>query len=629
MILDQFTTEELALATGGASFGVWVWDLEADDIRWSSKLGDIYGIDELLYPTNAAELLAILPPSVGINFKADILASVDQVTGRFEFDHQIDRHDGQVGWVRNCGHIEFDVDMRPVKLCATTIDISEQKVAELALQKREEQFRRFSELTSDYIFEVDMTVEPLVPHVAAGSYERVVGYTSAELAEKGGWTSIICPEDLAEGMEVWKQLGAGMPTVHEYRIINAYGETRWLRDHSYPVMVNGKLVKILGGVKDISETKVLQDQLMQAQKHEAMAHLVGAVAHDFNNLLYVVSASTEMMSLGKDNIESLQDDILLACDRATELTRSLLAFARKDLAQPRTIRLSEAVDETNSMLQRAVGEQIRVCTRYSAGINDKVDIDPGHLQLVLLNLATNARAAMSGRGELLLSISAVSPEEIDIPEMNQGETVVLEVADTGCGISEQDLPHIFDPLFTTKSASEGSGIGLATCWQIIEHAGGTIRVKSEVAKGTTFSIYLPAVHTDVYTETESAGKFSVGGKERILVVENDVDVRRVSMRILRSYGYTVSGVSDVQSASRAIAEGGYDLLLVDVHLPDGDGFDLINELGKATPDVPVLLVSGYIDDNTRSRIRAGGHTVLPKPFSAAALARSVRATLDA
>ena len=629
MILDQFTTEELALATGGASFGIWVWDLEADNIRWSSKLGDIYGIETSLYPTNAAELLAILPASVGINLKADILASVDQVTGRFEFDHQIDRRDGQVGWVRNCGHVEFDGYGQPIKFCATAIDINEQKITELALQKREEQFRRFSELTSDYIYEVDMTVEPLVPHVAAGSYGRVVGYTSAELAEKGGWISIICPEDIAEGMEVWEQLDAGMPTVHEYRILNAYGETRWLRDHSYPVMVSGELVKIIGGVKDISETKVLQDQLVQALKHEAMAHLVGAVAHDFNNLLYVVSASTEMMSLGKDNIESLQDDVLLACDRAAELTRSLLAFARKDLAQPRTVRLSEAVDETNSMLQRAVGEQIRVCTGYSAGVNDKVDIDPGHLQLVLLNLATNARAAMSGRGELILSISAVGPEEIDIPEMNQRETVVLEVADTGCGISEQNLPLIFDPLFTTKSASEGSGIGLATCWQIIERAGGTIRVKSDVAKGTTFSIYLPAVHTDVFTETESAGRYSVGGKERILVVENDVDVRRVSMRILRSYGYTVSGVHGVQSASRAMADGGYDLLLVDVHLPDGDGFDLINELGKANPDLPVLLVSGYIDDNTRSRIRAGGYTVLPKPFSAAALVRSVRATLDA
>ena len=179
MILDQFTADELALATGGASFGVWVWDLEADDIRWSSKLGDIYGIDASLYPTNAAELLAILPASVGINLKADILASVDQVTGRFEFDHQIDRRDGQVGWVRNCGHVEFDGYGQPIKFCATAIDINEQKITELALQKREEQFRRFSELTSDYIYEVDMTVEPLVPHVAAGSYGRVVGYTSA------------------------------------------------------------------------------------------------------------------------------------------------------------------------------------------------------------------------------------------------------------------------------------------------------------------------------------------------------------------------------------------------------------------------------------------------------------------
>ena len=628
-MLDRFTTDELCSAIESANFGFWVWDLDADDVRWSSPLGDIYGIEPALFPGNAAELQATLPPSAGLKLQDDILASVDQATGQFEFVHQIVRRDGHTGWVRNCGHVDFHENRQPAKISAIAIDITEQKLAELALQKREEQFRRFSELTSDYIFEVDMTVQPLVPHIVAGSYDRVVGYSAAELAEKGGWTGIMLPEDISNGMKVWKQLEAGIPTVHEYRILNGHGELRWLRDHSYPVMVDGKLVKLIGGVKDISETRVLQDQLVQAQKHEAMAHLVGAVAHDFNNLLYVVSASTEMMSLDKDNIDDLKADVLLACDRAAELTRSLLAFTRKDLPQPRTIRLTEAVKETSGMLQRAVGEKISIRTVYADTVNDRVEIDPGHLQLVLLNLATNARAAMSGHGELVISVSAVDTDVIDIPEMNSVDSVVLAVTDTGCGISDENLQQIFDPFFTTKPAGEGSGIGLATCWQIIESAGGTFRVMSEVGQGATFLIYLPTVNTAVYAEPEAAASYSIGGVENILVVENNADVRRVSMRILRSYGYSVNGVQSGQAARRAVADDNYDLLLVDVRLPDIDGVALINELRKTNPDLPALLVSGYIDDNTRSRIREAGHSVLPKPFSAMALARSVRATLSA
>ena len=470
-MLDRFTTDELCFAIDGAEIGFWVWDLYADDVRWSPQLGVIYDIEETYFPSNFAEFSAILPPYVDEKLKDVIAASADHVNGRFQLEHQVIRQDGHPGWVRNCGRVEFDEYQRPVKVCSITIDITEQKLAELSLQEREEQLRRISELTSDYIFEADMTVQPIVPHVVAGSYERVVGYTPAELAEKGGWTSVMAPEDINSGMEVWKLLESGVPTVHEYRIFNRLGEIRWLRDHSFPVIEDGKLVKVIGGVKDISETKALQDQLLQAKKHEALAHLSGAVAHDFNNLLLVVIASTELMTLESDDIEYLKDDILLACDRAAELTRSLLAFTRKDISQPRTVRLSEAVDGTKSLLQRAVGEQIEIHVEHSDTANDKVDIDPGHLQLVLLNLATNARAAMSGRGQFVLSISSGASDTIDIPDMKSDKTVVLTVTDSGSGIRDADLHHIFDPFFTTKPVSQGSGIGLATCWQIIERAG--------------------------------------------------------------------------------------------------------------------------------------------------------------
>ena len=395
-------------------------------------------------------------------------------------------------------------------------------------------------------------------------------------------------------------------------------------------MQDGELVQIIGGVKDITETKALRDQLLQAQKHEAMAHLVSAVAHDFNNLLVVVMASTELMTQDgdADEFEELKADNLIACDRAAELTRKLLAFTRKDLPQTQTVRLSDTVRETSGILRRAVGEQIEVRMDFSSEVNDIVDIDPGHLQLVLLNLARNSRAAMNHQGELVLSVSAVDPDAIHLPEMNLQKTVLLEVTDSGCGITEENIARVFDPFFTTKSAGEGCGIGLATCWQIIDRAGGAIHVKSELGHGTTFSIHLPTVNKPVREKTTPVANVTLGGTERILVVDDDDDVRRTTVRILESFGYEVCGVDCGQAARQAVAEANYDMLLVDVRLPDGDGCSLVKELKKTNPNVSALLVSGYIDDGVRARVRNDGYRVLAKPFSGTALARSIRATLQ-
>lgn len=628
-MFDGFSSDELRLAMDGAKLGCWTWDFKADAIRWSSHLGDIYDVETAHFPNNIAELSAILPPQIGANLQNQILASADHPSGRFELDHPIIRCNGSNGWVRNSGHIKLDDNRLPDKLFAIAIDITAEKQAESSLQKLQLQFRRFSEVTSDYIYEVDMITRPLVPDVVVGSYENVVGYTAAELAEKGGWTGIINTEDLKQGMEVWKKLEAGVPTVHEYRIINAQGESRWIRDHCYPILENGKLIKVIGGVKDISETKALQDQLILAQKHEAMAHLVGAVAHDFNNLLFVVSATTEVMSPQRDDLEDLKADVLTTCNRAADLTRSLLAFTRKDLPQQRTIRLSEAITKTISMLQRAVGEQINIRMEYSDTVNDKVDIDPGQLQLLLLNLATNARAAMLCQGEMTISILAVDPKTIDIPEMKIDKTVLLAIQDSGCGIAKENINRVFDTFFTTKSVDEGSGIGLATCSQIIERAGGTIRVESEPGHGTTFLVYLPTVETAVCAEPSQPANYLVGGKERVLVIEDDNDVRRLSIRMLQGYGYDAGGVGSAKAARQAVTDSDYDLIVVDVHLPDGDGCTLIKELRNAKPDLSALLVSASIDNTIRDRVRAYGHSVLPKPFSASALARSVRTTLSA
>ena len=262
-------------------------------------------------------------------------------------------------------------------------------------------------------------------------------------------------------------------------------------------------------------------------------------------------------------------------------------------------------------------------------VKDTVAIDPGHLQLVLLNLATNARIAMREQGELNISVSSVAPDSVDLPNMSVEKCVLLEVADTGCGIDSESIQRVFEESFTTERDGVGFGVGLASCKQLIEQVGGTILAKSLPGQGTTFSIYLPTAEEGAGKTSSTVGNFSVGGKERILVVEDDSDVRRVSVQALKAYGYDVSDVDSIQGAREAVEEGGFDLVVVDIRLPDGDGCNLVTEIKDVIPGVSALLVSGYVDDNIRSRVRADGLHVLPKPFTGAALARSVRSTLQA
>ena len=628
-MLSKFSTDEWQSTLHGAGIGIWSWDVVSDKLSWSTRVGEVYGLEPVDYPDNI-EAFSKLIASPSDDLRVQIFEALNPETGRFEIEHQVERRDGSIGWVRNSGSMELGECNQPEKLIVAAMDITSQKETELSLQNREEQFRRFSQLTSDYLYETDMTVSPLVPSIVAGSYERLVGYSPKELAEQGGWMGVINPDDRVAAEAVWNRLKAGFPTVHDYRITNRDGETRWLRDHSQPILKDGELTRVIGGVKDITETKTLQEELLQAQKHEAVAHLAGAVAHDFNNLMCVVVGSTELMSMEEDESEreELQSEVLLACDRATELTRSLLTFSGKDLPITQVVRLSGTLENTRSLLQRAVGGAIKLNMEYLPNVNDKVEIDPGHLQLVLLNLATNARKAMRDHGELNISVAEVDSHSVELPEMQVGKYALLEISDTGCGIPEENLDRVFEPFFTTSSDGKGFGIGLATCRQIVEQAGGTIRARGHEERGATFTVYLPAVNTAASPSQVSTQQFTIGGKERILVVEDDLAVRRVSEHTLKSLGYEVSGAGSVQAAHQEMARTAFDLLLVDIQLPDGDGCSLVSELRKTAPGLPALLVSGHVNDEVRERVRTEGHSILPKPFSINALARSVRATLE-
>jgi signal transduction histidine kinase/CheY-like chemotaxis protein len=381
----------------------------------------------------------------------------------------------------------------------------------------------------------------------------------------------------------------------------------------------------------------LEDRLRQVQKMEAIGVLAGGVAHDFNNLLTAILGYCELVNFGVADRVEVQEhvhEIKNAAERAASLTRQLLAFSRKQVMNPKTLDLDALVNGVSRMLQRVIGEHIHVIIR-SRREHTFVNADPSQLEQVLLNLAVNARDAMPSGGRLTIETNAVVLADSGPSrphELAPGAYVTLTVSDTGTGIDQATLPRIFEPFFTTKRIGEGTGLGLATVYGIVQQSGGHIAVSSIVGRGTTFEIYLPAAPgPDASTlSTDVIGGAPTGSGEVILVCEDEPMVRALTVQFLRHLKYTVLGASHPGEAL-ALCEshsGRIDLLLTDVLMPEMNGRELYRFLSRTRRDTAVLYMSGY----TESGIVQGGvleadTAFLPKPFTLVQLAHAVRNVL--
>jgi CheY-like chemotaxis protein len=371
---------------------------------------------------------------------------------------------------------------------------------------------------------------------------------------------------------------------------------------------------------------------------EAVGRLAGGIAHDFNNVLTAILGYSDLL-LGQ--IEERHwmwkhlNEIRKASDFASSLTQQLLAFSRRQPLYPRVFAVNESVRKVEKMLQRVIGEQIKVRTQLYAELGC-VKADATQFEQVLLNLAVNARDAMPDGGTLVIATSDVSyviEGESAVPDMPAGEYVKLMVTDSGVGIPADVIKHIFEPFFTTKENGQGTGLGLSTCYGIVRQSGGYIAVESSSGLGTSFSIYLPRV--DEKGEPAQAIKqvgALPGGHETILYVEDEITVRNLTAHVLRRLGYTVLEAGDGAQA-RGLCESHdvrkIDLLLSDVVLPDLGGKELCDWLRDRTSDIRVLFCSGYVDENILKRYGIDlGTAFLQKPFSPSDLARKVREVID-
>lgn len=390
-------------------------------------------------------------------------------------------------------------------------------------------------------------------------------------------------------------------------------------------------------IQDIAERRRLEEQLRQSQKMEAVGQLAGGVAHDFNNLLTIILGYSDivMESLRQDDpLCELVGEIQKAAQRSSSLTRQLLAFSRKQVLAPKVLDLNEVVRDTEKMLRRVISEDVVLTTKLHPRLAP-VKADPGQLEQVLLNLAVNAKDAMPHGGTLTIETNNV---ELDADYVQargaarDGWHVMLAVTDSGSGIDADTKRHIFEPFFTTKELGKGTGLGLAVVHGVVKQSGGHIEVYSEPGIGTSFKIYLPAVHQGAKLERATSKNSLVPhGTETVLIVEDEEGVRNLSRAALMKYGYTVLAAGSPGQALQVSQAHGkpIDLLLTDVVMPQFNGRRLAELLQAERPDMKVIFMSGYTDDAVvRQGILEAGVHFLHKPFSPAALAVKVREVLD-
>ena len=401
---------------------------------------------------------------------------------------------------------------------------------------------------------------------------------------------------------------------------------------------NGKAIRLIGVLMDMTASKQLQQQFARSQRMEAFGQLAGGVAHDFNNFLTTILGYSDLVVAeveGRGTIAKYISEIRSAAGRASSLTRQLLAFSRRQPMEPRILEVNSTISNLERSILRLLGENIAViCELLPDKQPAHIKVDPNQFTQIIVNLAVNARDAMPSGGTLtlksdIISVTGKSNDPL-MPELPPGKFVVISVIDDGIGISDEIKAHIFEPFFTTKDDRFGSGLGLATCYGIIRQSGGHISLESELGKGTAVHIYLPLVAPPPRTTHRKPRLSSLpSGDETVLVVEDDRSVRHVVVRTLRSLGYNVVEALRADDAKQRITENadGINVVVSDVMLPDMSGCAFADWTRTHSPQTQIVLVSGYLSDVTNG-VDTRDVFFLPKPFDPEQLATTVRAALD-
>jgi PAS domain S-box-containing protein len=516
-------------------------------------------------------------------------------------------------------------------------DITDRVSAQRARDQAEIKYRMLVEQVAAISYIAELGVRGQWLYVSP-QIESMFGYTADEwMSTSRDWIRHIPAEDHPIVHAAEEASSRGEPFQAEYRITRKDGQTMWVSDTAVVVRGSDSHPVMEGLIVDITERKLLENQLMQARKMEAVGRLAGGVAHDFNNLLTIIKGYIEIALQRCLNQPALHGDIRRieeAADRAVALVRQLLAFSRKQVLRPKILDLNSIVVNLDQLLRRLMSANIEMKTFVSKDLG-AIKADPGQVEQVIMNLVVNARDAMPDGGRIIIETSNVdldSSYTLDHTVVRPGPYVLLAVTDTGVGMTPDTVAHIFEPFYTTKESGRGTGLGLSTVYGIVKQSGGYIWVYSELGKGTTFKVYLPRVKDEVQPPAaEMPVSATRKAHETILLVEDEPVVRELAHMVLSERGYKVIEAHTPEEAERLAGNNGAEihLLLTDVVMPGSSGRELAKTLTGRYPNLRVLYMSGYThnviaQDGTLEE----GISFLQKPFTPQVLAEKVREVLD-
>jgi len=565
-------------------------------------------------------------------FATRVVRVAGQLAGSWA-DYLVRKKTGELRWLSDHSFPWLDDAGGVLGTVGVLTDITERKQAEEELRKSEERYRQIVETAHEGVWLIDGAGNTTY---ANRRMADLLGVRVDDMPGRSLYEFMDEEARPAVRAQVERRKG-GLAEQLEFCFRRKDGSRLWALLAASPMFdENGTFTGALAMVADITERKLLEEQLLQSQKMEAIGRLAGGIAHDFNNLLGVIIGYGDLLlrRIDEPSLRPKLEQMVKAGERASVLTRQLLAFSRKQVLEPRVLDLNALVTEMDTMLRRLIGEDIQLVTVVAAALG-RVRADPGQLEQVLMNVVVNARDAMPTGGRLTVETANVGldpPYAAEHPGVRPGPHVMLAVSDTGVGMDPETRRRAFEPFFTTKPAGQGTGLGLATVYGIVRQSGGHIEVYSELGQGTSFKIYLPRVDEEAGATTAVPTAPPARGAETVLLVEDEDALREIASRILEEHGYTVlearSGPAALELADKH--PGPIHVLVTDVVMPQMPGRELAEQLAIRRPSLRVLFMSGYTEQAVlRHGVLSEGTAFLQKPFGPDSFLSKVRQVLDA
>jgi PAS domain S-box-containing protein len=633
--------DRLTLAAAGAN-GSWDWNIASGELFIDERFAALYGLDPDVAgrPLPTSTFFAAIHPDDRPRLRiavAGILAGAE----RFSKEYRLVRPDGSVLWVHARGQGHADDHDEPVRFTGLLIDVTERRRAEERL--------RIAQTAG-----------------GVGTFEYAEGYATVAVSEQfcrllGLHPASALPVRTINGVAapgqspiIPEQVAATTGIDGEFRIVrNDDGEERWVARRGEIVRdLDGHGFRIMGVLYDVTDSKTsearlrelnetlearvqaeiavrlqAEDTLRQAQKMEAVGQLTGGIAHDFNNLLTVIRSSVDLLrrpDLGEQRRTRYIDAIADTADRAAKLTRQLLAFARRQALKPEVFDVGRCIDGIADMLRTVIGARVQLVVERACD-DCFVEADVGQFETALVNMAVNARDAMSGEGRLVIRIdSRPAVPAVRGHSAASGSFIAVAVTDTGAGIPADVLARLFEPFFTTKEVGKGTGLGLSQVYGFAKQSGGEVEVTSEVGRGATFTLFLPRASARPEATDEARPVVQPRGQGRILVVEDNDQVNEFASDLLSDLGYETISVANAADAIGMLERlnGQFDLLFSDVVMPGISGVELATIVRDRWPAIQIVLTSGY--SHVLATDAGHGFALLHKPYSVEELAAAIR-----